>query len=261
MRKSALFLLLAASAVPALAGAAEDTDRQSRQSARAERAEQRAERPQRAERTPSGDNGQRAARFDAMREQRQQTQMQQQAQPREIHVRQQQASPVVASDRFRRQQNQVEAVEGGERMRGGGGLMQRQRHVRTIPDAMPEVLQSAPATNGVQSTRHYTGNYGRWSGGWRNDSRYDWQRHRHSHRSKFRIGFYFDPFGYGYRRYSIGSSIWPNYYQSRYYINDPWQYRLPPAYGPYRWVRYHNDALLIDTWTGQVVDVIYGFFW
>ena len=41
----------------------------------------------------------------------------------------------------------------------------------------------------------------------------------------------------------------------------PWQYRLPPAYGPYRWVRYHNDAVLIDTYTGEVEDVIYGFFW
>jgi Ni/Co efflux regulator RcnB len=55
--------------------------------------------------------------------------------------------------------------------------------------------------------------------------------------------------------------MWPSYFGSRYWISDPWRYRLPPAYGPYRWVRYHNDALLIDTWTGQVVDVIYHFFW
>ena len=55
--------------------------------------------------------------------------------------------------------------------------------------------------------------------------------------------------------------MYPSYYRSNYWISDPWQYRLPPAYGPYRWVRYHNDALLIDTWNGEVVDVIYGFFW
>ena len=48
---------------------------------------------------------------------------------------------------------------------------------------------------------------------------------------------------------------------SNYWLNDPWQYRLPPAYGPYRWVRYYNDALLVDIYSGQVVDVIYGFFW
>jgi len=26
-------------------------------------------------------------------------------------------------------------------------------------------------------------------------------------------------------------------------------------------VRYYDDVLLIDTYTGQVVDVIYDFFW
>ncbi|WP_409574764.1 RcnB family protein [Sphingopyxis sp. PET50] len=33
------------------------------------------------------------------------------------------------------------------------------------------------------------------------------------------------------------------------------------AYGGYRWVRYYNDALLVDTYSGEVVDVIYDFFW
>jgi len=27
------------------------------------------------------------------------------------------------------------------------------------------------------------------------------------------------------------------------------------------WVRYWNDALLVDTWTGDVVDAIQNFFW
>jgi len=27
------------------------------------------------------------------------------------------------------------------------------------------------------------------------------------------------------------------------------------------WVRYWNDAVLVDTWTGQVVDVVHNFFW
>ena len=101
----------------------------------------------------------------------------------------------------------------------------------------------------------------RWVRDWRNDNRYDWRRHRDRNRTTFRLGFYYDPFGYSYRRYGLGSYLYPNYYQSNFWINDPWQYRLPPAYGPYRWVRYYNDALLIDTWTGEVVDVIYGFFW
>jgi hypothetical protein len=38
-------------------------------------------------------------------------------------------------------------------------------------------------------------------------------------------------------------------------------YRLPQAYGPFRWVRYYGDALLVNIYTGQVVDVVYDFFW
>jgi hypothetical protein len=36
---------------------------------------------------------------------------------------------------------------------------------------------------------------------------------------------------------------------------------LPPAYGPYRWVRYYDDVLLVDIRSGYVVDMINNFFW
>ena len=39
-------------------------------------------------------------------------------------------------------------------------------------------------------------------------------------------------------------------------------YRLPyRAAGHVRWVRYWDDALLVDIYTGEVVDVIHNFFW
>jgi hypothetical protein len=101
----------------------------------------------------------------------------------------------------------------------------------------------------------------RWNGNWRNDHRYDWRSHRNRHRSIFHVGVYFDPFGWNYRRYNIGWRLWPNYYSSRYWINDPYMYRLPYAPPGYRWIRYYDDAVLVDTWTGQVEDVIYNFFW
>jgi len=100
-----------------------------------------------------------------------------------------------------------------------------------------------------------------WSTSWRRDHRYDWQNHRHRHRSLFHLGFYYDPFGWSYRPYSIGWRLWPSYYSSRYWISDPWQYRLPYAPPGYRWIRYWDDALLVDTFTGEVVDVIHNFFW
>jgi hypothetical protein len=110
----------------------------------------------------------------------------------------------------------------------------------------------------TENRRHPVAN---WSTNWRNDRRYDWRDWRHRHRSHFRLGIYFDPFGWGYQPYSIGWRMWPSYYGSRYWINNPYQYRLPYAPPGYRWVRYYDDAVLVDTWTGEVVDVIYNFFW
>ena len=101
----------------------------------------------------------------------------------------------------------------------------------------------------------------RWSRNWRRDDRYNWHSYRNRYGSLFRLGRYYDPYGYRYRRFTIGFNLWPNYYRSRYWLNDPWHYRLPPAYGPYRWVRYYDDVLLVDVYTGEVVDVIYNFFW
>jgi len=102
-----------------------------------------------------------------------------------------------------------------------------------------------------------------WDRDWRRDQRYDWQRYRQTHRHIYRGPRYYAPRGwdYGYRRFSIGISLWSGLYADRYWIDDPWYYRLPPAYGTLRWVRYYDDALLVDIRTGYVVDVIHDFFW
>jgi hypothetical protein len=100
-----------------------------------------------------------------------------------------------------------------------------------------------------------------WSRDWRDDHRYDWRGQRERHRSLFHIGFYYDPFGWNYQRYNVGWRMWPSYYSRNYWLTDPWMYRLPPTYPGTQWIRYHDDAILVDTWTGEVVDVIYNFFW
>jgi len=100
-----------------------------------------------------------------------------------------------------------------------------------------------------------------WSTNWRNNSQYDWRNWRNRHRSLFHFGFYYDPFGWGYQPYYIGWRLWPSYYGSNFWLNDPWEYRLPYAPPGTRWVRYYDDALLVDMWSGEVVDVIYDFFW
>lgn len=101
-----------------------------------------------------------------------------------------------------------------------------------------------------------------WDRGWRNDRRYDWYGWRNQNRAFFNVGRYYPPVrGWNYRRIGIGFTLGAPFFASSFWINDPWAYRLPPAYGQYRWVRYYGDVLLVDVYTGEVVDVINDFFW
>lgn len=100
----------------------------------------------------------------------------------------------------------------------------------------------------------------RWDRNWRNDRRYSWQDYRNHNRNIFRQGRYDSRHGYSYRRWSPGYRFDPFFYSSSYWINDPFYYRLPPAYGPYRWVRYFDDVVLVDTRDGEIIDIIYSFF-
>jgi len=109
---------------------------------------------------------------------------------------------------------------------------------------------------------YYRDNHRRWDRDWRRDNRYDWRTYRTRHRDRYRIGRYYSPYSHWhYRRLTVGFFLDTLFYSNRYWISDPWYYRLPPAYGPYRWVRYYDDALLVNIYTGEVVDVIYDFFW
>lgn len=101
-----------------------------------------------------------------------------------------------------------------------------------------------------------------WNRSWRNDRRYDWNGYRNQNRNFYRAGRYYAPVrGWNYRRLGIGFTLGAPFFASNFWINDPWSYRLPPAYGQYRWVRYYGDVLLVDIYTGRVVDVVNDFFW
>jgi Ni/Co efflux regulator RcnB len=122
--------------------------------------------------------------------------------------------------------------------------------------------QSRDSSRWAQSGQRWSGQRysGNWDRNWRNDRRYDWRRHRDRNRTIFHIGVYFDPFGYNYRPYNIGYRLQPFYFQQRYWI-DPGMYGLPYPPPGTMWVRYWNDVLLVDTYSGEVVDVIRNFFW
>jgi Ni/Co efflux regulator RcnB len=91
------------------------------------------------------------------------------------------------------------------------------------------------------------------------EDRSDWRAHRRGHPENYRRGNWRSD--HGYRRFDAGHRIDRGYYGSRYVISDPWRYRLPQAYGPTRWVRHHDDVMLVDLRSGEVRRVIRNFFW
>lgn len=86
----------------------------------------------------------------------------------------------------------------------------------------------------------------------------DWRGYRDHNRGIYARGSWRAPFRYN--AFRPGVRIAPNYYGSRYYIADPWRYRLPPANRYQRWVRHYDDVILVDTRRGYVVDVIRSFY-
>jgi hypothetical protein len=283
MRKVLISLLLAsAAASPALAQRPDPSDRQQareeRQQAREDRQSAREERSSSSQNQSQSQSNSRPERSERNFEPRQQQsfQPQQSVQPQQPVERQRSVERQIQSNAgnggpairrvedFRARQQAVQAQR-QDRVEQRGERLQQLRDNRELRQAArrpPPVVSNVPRP-GTQPPPRVEQNRSpvQWSSNWRNNSRYDWQNHRRHHRSIFHLGFYYDPFGWGYNPFSIGWRMWPSYYSSRFWINDPWYYRLPYAPPGTRWVRYYDDAILVDTWSGQVVDVIYNFFW
>ena len=101
-----------------------------------------------------------------------------------------------------------------------------------------------------------------WNRGWRNDNRYNWSSWRNQNRYRYHLSPYYSPYrNWSYRRFSIGLFLDSLFYDQRYWIGNPYEYRLPPAPYGTQWVRYYDDVLLVDIYSGEVIDVIYDFFW
>ena len=94
------------------------------------------------------------------------------------------------------------------------------------------------------------------------DRRYgrnDWNDYRRTNRGLYARGNWNAPFRYN--TFRAGVRIQPTFYGQRYWIADPWRYRLPAARAGARWVRHYDDVLLVDYRRGIVLDVIRNFYW
>lgn len=95
----------------------------------------------------------------------------------------------------------------------------------------------------------------------RREVREDWRDYRRSHRNVYRRQAYVGPRGYAYRPIAAGHRFEPQYYGSRYQVNNYSTYRLPAPRRGTRWVRYGNDVALVNVNNGRVLQVHDRFFW
>ncbi|HEY8574339.1 RcnB family protein [Phenylobacterium sp.] len=107
----------------------------------------------------------------------------------------------------------------------------------------------------------------RWDGERRgpptNHPRWDGRRYPHSYNSRhrYRGHLWRPPSGFYVRLWSFGDVLPRGWYEPDYRIIDWWVYDLPIPPPGYDWVRVGYDALLIDRFTGRVVQVVRFVFW
>ena len=87
-----------------------------------------------------------------------------------------------------------------------------------------------------------------YSGNWRATHRYHWRP-------------YVAPRGWYYRSWVYGEYLPLLFWVRDYWIIDYWQFGLiDPPYG-FVWVRYGDDAMLVDVESGFILRVVYGVFY
>lgn len=69
------------------------------------------------------------------------------------------------------------------------------------------------------------------------------------------------PRGYGYRHWARGDYLPSIFLSAPFFFYDYYDLGVAPPPPGYRWVRYGPDLLLVDIYTGYVVDVVYDVFY
>jgi Ni/Co efflux regulator RcnB len=93
-----------------------------------------------------------------------------------------------------------------------------------------------------------------------NDAYDQFRRARHA-THRYRDGSYHRPSGWYYRTWNYGDFLPALFFGDRYQIDDYYDFDLPDPPDGTVWVRYGNDALLVDGDTGEIIQVVYGIFY
>jgi len=78
---------------------------------------------------------------------------------------------------------------------------------------------------------------------------------------RFRVSPYRAPYGFFVRSWGFGDFLPRGWYGEPYWIDDFIDYDLPYPPPGYEWVRVGPDALMVDRYTGRIIQVVRGIFW
>lgn len=172
------------------------------------------------------------------------------------------APPTAASELPQRQMQQPQRAQ--QPQRGQQAQREAQR------DSRPDFRRDNDRRDFDRSdNRRWDNDNRRWDNnrpGFNNRPGYDNRRYSNYYRnwnsaSRYRAGAYYRPSGYYYRRWTYGDVLPSLFWGNRYWLNNYYAYDLPPPPVGTIWVRYGDDALLIDRYTGEVIQVSYSVFW
>ncbi len=151
---------------------------------------------------------------------------------------------------------------------GGGGRYRDDDPAYREPNAAEtesEVWGYNPSPYGDvrYSTSAYKGKAKAWDRSWRQFQKFDWLAVRDAKPNLFKMTHYENPYGrdFSYRPLSVGNYLDTRFAADAFMIRNEASLGLPDDYGPYRWVRYYDDAVLVDMRAGKVIDVVYDMFW
>jgi Ni/Co efflux regulator RcnB len=138
----------------------------------------------------------------------------------------------------------------------GGGVMAAEEQPHGAgARAAPRMGEPHPGPQGYQRVTEPRG----WDA---RPSTVDRRAYQHNFQAarSFRIGPYHRPPGWTAHRWVYGEILPRAYWAAPYVLADYWLFALevPPA--GYEWVRDGNDALLVNTDTGEILQVEYAVF-
>jgi Ni/Co efflux regulator RcnB len=135
----------------------------------------------------------------------------------------------------------------------------------------PQAQRGASAPQGQAAPAPNRGNFGRndnnrpGNNGYRGNARPNYSQYNRAfsapQRYRFRGPTYQRPYGWYSRRWSYGDFLPSLFWSSNYWINDFGYYGLMPPPPGTVWVRDGSDALLIDRYTGEIIQVEYNIFY